>query len=370
MASRSFFAIDNNNLVVDSSSNASIVGNPVINNSSTPDGTVFTYTAGGGTTVTVDDTGGSVDTFEDDNTAGHEIIDGGGIVADNTPVEAESLIFVRELDGTGTPIGPVITITVFSQNGVTGDVWGFATDIPLQDGVSYTKTGGSNAGSSDYADFVTCFGPGTLIRTQDGVRPIDMLNTGDMVWTRDAGPQPIRWIGHAVVPAHGAFAPVVFAPGALANDAELVVSQEHRMLLGGPNAELHFGEPNVLVAAKHLCDLPGVSLREGGTIAYTHLMFDHHQIISANGILSESFFLSPHSLAGVDAGQRAELLALFPSLQAGLSQFGGTAAMTLKSSEAAIFLRHLNVQGAARATPKLAIALRNVTSPANDVIVS
>ena len=139
MVARSFFAIDNNNLIVDSSSNGSIVGNPVINNSDTPNGTVFTYSAGGGTTVTIDDTGGDPDIFEDDNTAGHSVTDGGGIVSNGTPVEAESLIFVRALDINGNPTGPTITITVFSQNGVTGNVWGFSPDIELQDGVQYEK---------------------------------------------------------------------------------------------------------------------------------------------------------------------------------------------------------------------------------------
>ncbi|MEM6696669.1 MAG: hypothetical protein AAF626_18565, partial [Pseudomonadota bacterium] len=142
------FAIDSANLVVQSSSNAAIVGNPVINNSDTPNGTVFTYTSGGGTTVDIQDTGGSPVIFEDDNTAGHVVIDGGGIVANGTGVEAESLISLRALDAGGTQIGPTITITVFSQNGVFSDVWGFSSDIPLQDGVSYVKVGGSNIGST------------------------------------------------------------------------------------------------------------------------------------------------------------------------------------------------------------------------------
>lgn len=40
-----------------------------------------------------------------------------------------------------------------------------------------------------------CFGSGTLIKTQDGVRPVEMLRIGDMVLTVDNGLQPIRWIG-------------------------------------------------------------------------------------------------------------------------------------------------------------------------------
>lgn len=342
MALRSFFAIDSANMVVTSSSNGSIVGNPIINNSDTPNGTEFLFSSGGGTTVTLDDTGGSTNTFDDDDETNHVITDGGGIVANGTEVEAESRIFIRALDGNGNPTGPTITLTVFSQNGVTSDVWGFATDFPLQDGVSYTKTGGSNTGDSTYASFMACFGPGTDIRTDTGTLPVEKIETGQMVWTLGNGCQPVRWIGTTEVEATGAFAPVVFAPGSIGNARELIVSQEHRMLVGNSAAELLFGQGQVLVAAKHLCGLPGVALRPGETIRYTHIMFDAHQIIEANGVLSESFFLSEHSLSGVEANQRRELLALFPSLGDGLDQFGTTTAMTLRAHEAEVLRNYLS----------------------------
>ncbi|MEL7259302.1 MAG: Hint domain-containing protein [Pseudomonadota bacterium] len=346
MALRSFFAIDNNNLVVDSSSNGSIVGNPVINNSDTPDGTIFTYSAGGGTTVTLDDTGGNVDTFEDDNTAGHNITDGGGIVANGTPVEAESLIFVRALDSFGNPTGPTITITVFSQNGVTGDVWGFSPDIQLQDGVQYVKTGGSNTGSSAYNTFITCFGADTRILTENGETTIDTLCVGDRVWTLDKGFQPVRWIGHTEVTAEGSFAPVVIPQGAIGNSRELVVSQEHRLYMQAPEAELLFGTRDVLLAAKHLCGKFGIRIRTGGTVTYVHMMFDRHQIVQSEGALSESFFLSRQSLSAVDADQRRELLSLFPSLTSQMARFGETAAPTLKRHEAALLVTHLSKRAA------------------------
>lgn len=57
MVARSFVVFDNENLVVSSSSSGAIVGNGIINNSSTPNGTVFTYAAGSGKTVTINDTG-------------------------------------------------------------------------------------------------------------------------------------------------------------------------------------------------------------------------------------------------------------------------------------------------------------------------
>lgn len=339
MVARSFFAHDSANLIVGSSPNPTIVGNPVINNSGTPNGTEFTFSAGGGTTVTLDDTGGSANTFEDDNEANHVITDGGGIVADGALAEAESLIFLRELDTNGDPTGPVITITVFSQGGVTSDVWGFSTDTELLDGVSYVKTGGSNRGSSDYADFIACFGPGTMIATEQGVTPVDDIEIGQKVWTLENGMQPVRWIGRTTVKGTGKFSPVVFAPGAIGNERELVVSQEHRMLFDTGLSEYLFGETQVLVAAKHLVGLPGVTRQQWARIEYSHLMFDRHQIIRSNGSLTESFFLSQNSLRGLESAREAELLSLFPSLASGIAGFGAAAARSLKTAEA-IALRH------------------------------
>lgn len=341
MVAQSFFAIDNANLVVDSSPNGAIVGNPVINNSDTPDGTVFTYSAGGGTTVTLDDTGGSPDVFEDDNAGAHIITDGGGIVANGTPVEAESRIFVRALDGAGNETGPTITITVFSQNGFFGDVWGFSPDIELQDGVQYAKTSGSNLGSSTYNSFITCFAATTRVLTPDGEAEIATLRVGDRVWTKTDGNQTVRWIGSTKVNAEGVFAPVFIPKGVFGATRDLVVSQEHRLLLQSWDADLLFGTNDVLVAAKHLCGLHGIHIRTGGTVEYIHLMFDRHQIVQSDGALSESFFISQHSLSGLEQGQRQELLTLFPSLAHVTEDFGAAAAPLLKRHEAALLVDRL-----------------------------
>ena len=344
MVLRTFFALDNDNLVVTSSSNGAIVGNGIINNSDTPDGTVFVYSGGGGTSITLDDDDGgpNANRFNDDDRFDHEIVDGGGIVANGTFVEAESLIELRALDVNGNPTGPTITLTVFSQGGVTSDVWGFGTDTALQDGVSYVKVGGSNTGSTPYSNFITCFEARTKIKVRSGTKAAEDIAIGDMVWTRDSGYQPVRWVGKTTVAAEGAFAPVVISSGAIGNAEELIVSPQHRILLSSADAELLFGVNEVFVAAKHLCGLPGVSERIGGSITYVHFMCDTHQIVSANGITCESFFLSEFSVSGVEADQRRELLALFPSLRTGMQQFGSTAAKTLRGFEANLLCDYLH----------------------------
>lgn len=333
MVARTFFAFNNENLV----DNTTGVG--VINNSSTPDGTQFTYNNGGGAVVTIDDTGGSADIFEDDLSGSHTITDGGGLVANGTGVESESIIRIREVDASGNLIGPEITITVFSQNGNVSDVWGFVTTVELTNGATYEKISGSNVGTAAYSNLITCFAAGTLIDTANGKMRVEDIEVGQLVWTRDAGLQPVRWASSTTVAGRGNYAPVVFAPGAFGNCEELVVSQQHRMLVSGPTAELYFDTNEALVAAKHLVGLDGVTLRDCDEVEYCHFMFDQHQIVRANGHLTESFFLTNSSVNALEVETRNELVSLFPTLEQGFDAFGDTALMTLSAHEAAVWCR-------------------------------
>jgi len=334
MVARTFFAIGNANMV----DNTTGVG--IVNNSSTPDGRTFTYNGGGGTTVTVDDNGGNQDVFNDDQAVNHTILDGGGLVGNGTTVESESIIFIRALDDAGNPTGPDISLYIFSQNGNFGDVWGFASDTELVAGSGYIKVGGSNAGSSVYADYAPCFAGGTLIETSDGEMPVEKIKSGQLVWTQDAGLQPVKWSSSVHVSGTGNLAPVVFARGALGNSDELVVSPQHRMLVSGSSAELLFGTTEVFVAAKHLVGLDGVSFEERADIEYCHFMFDRHHIVRANGLLAESFFLADTGIRALDMGARGELLSLFPTLESGKAAFGKSALMCLTAREANMWCHH------------------------------
>ena len=329
MVARTFFAFDSIGLTVSNASPSLTPGSSIINNSDTPNGTIFEYSKGFGKEVTLDDTGGGRNRFNDDDEADHVIIDGGGIVADGTEVESESQIFLRALDEFGNQTGPTITVYVFSQGGVTSDVWGFATDTALVDGTSYVKTGGNNDGTSRYRDFIPCFGPGTLIRGSDGLVAVEDVRIGDRLWTLDDPSCAVSWIGRTTVPAQGAFAPVVIAEGALGNTRELCVSPEHRMYLCGSEVELLFGCDSALLAAKHLVGLPGITRRTGGQISYTHLMFDRHRVVEAEGCLSESFFPANMAISALDEAPLAELISLFPDLIRRPAAYGPTAAPVL-----------------------------------------
>lgn len=161
---------------------------------------------------------------------------------------------------------------------------------------------------------VPCFTSGTLIETSRGAVPVEDLVVGDLVPTRDNGLQSIRWIGRRQVAAEGAFAPIVITRGRFGATADLVLSPQHRVLVSGLGPHLLIGHPEVLVPAKHLADGDTIFRREGGEVEYIHLLFDRHEILTANGVLSESFHPSSANLPGFDQGAYDEVIALFPEL--------------------------------------------------------
>ena len=103
------------------------------------------------------------------------------------------------------------------------------------------------AGNGNFnVNSIVCFTSGTLITTQSGEVAIEKLSAGDMVLTMDHGYQPIRWIGSSKRIAMGDLAPILIRKDTLGNTRDLRVSPQHRMLIQGSNAELLFGEAQVL----------------------------------------------------------------------------------------------------------------------------
>jgi len=167
-----------------------------------------------------------------------------------------------------------------------------------------------------YSDFAVCFTPGARIATPDGPRLVETLRPGDLVDTRDHGPRPLLWVGAtdvgvAKLRAAPRFRAVRIRAGALGNGRprrDLVVSQQHRIMLSGWRIELLFGKRQVLAAAKHLVGMPGVTLDPPTRpLRYLHLLFDRHEIVRAEGLCVESFRPGIESLATLSAEMQAEV---------------------------------------------------------------
>ncbi len=132
-----------------------------------------------------------------------------------------------------------------------------------------------------------CYCRGTLILTDRGETAVEALQIGDSVVTASGALRPIIWIGTRAYSARFAannpdLLPIRFKVGSLADGVprrDLLVSPEHAMFLDG-----------VLISAKHLVNgATIVQEKPENDIDYFHIELESHDVLIAEGALSESF---------------------------------------------------------------------------------
>lgn len=281
---------------------------------------------------------------------------------------------VTELDGT-----PVLTGRIYLEEGYTltapgedtitlyrveieGTLVGYIPSQPLTIGVVYTRST-FNVTPSNAPDSrdpgalvdVPCFVAGTMIATPGGEVAIETLQEGSIVCDADGTEVQVRWAGRrAVLPAflsdHDLW-PVRIAAGALGAGLplrDLMVSPNHRIAVSGPVCEMLFGCCDVLVPAKFLLPLDGVSRSLGdGPVTYCHLLFDRHRLILAEGAASESLHPGEIALGAFHQEARDEILTLFPELaDDDLDVYGPPAVPVLRRPEAAVLVASLRAGAA------------------------
>ncbi|MCJ8139533.1 Hint domain-containing protein [Falsirhodobacter halotolerans] len=201
-----------------------------------------------------------------------------------------------------------------------------ASDTPGTETISYTIS--DQTGTTDVG-FVTvevapCFTRGTLIETPTGPVPIEQLRSGDLVETRDNGPQPILWLGHSAIDEKGLkhnpkLKPIRIKAGALGVAlplVDLVVSPQHRILIRSKIAQSMFGIGEVLVAAKQLLSIEGIDVVEtASSVDYYHILLAQHDMIFSNGAWTESLFTGPQALKSLSEEGREEIMQIFPELR-------------------------------------------------------
>lgn len=168
-----------------------------------------------------------------------------------------------------------------------------------------------------------CFGAGTMINTVTGPRPIEDLDPGDLLRTKDNGACPIWRVetsqfNRATATGGKGRYPVRIAAGALGPGVpaqDLIVSGNHRILVSSRIAERMFGETEILVPAKDLVALPGVDFADDlDQVTYYHLLMDGHELLESNGAVAESFFVGKWSLAQMSLPCRRAVMNRFPEL--------------------------------------------------------
>lgn len=233
------------------------------------------------------------------------------------PVNVENEYEVTLYDDDGTAYRMVgVSIT----QGYTTTVVGVTFEGPqpppgtvlhyIQGVSTYSGTGTS----MPIVDAVPCFLAGTLIDTPLGPRPVETLAPGALVDTLDHGPMPVRWSGQSDVFASGSLAPVAIPQGALGNRRRLLISPNHRVFLRSILADLHFGHHEVLVPAKALVGIAGITRLPMPRARYVHLLLESHEMLFSEGIASESLFPGEMAMEALDAEARAALRSAHPDL--------------------------------------------------------
>lgn len=203
-------------------------------------------------------------------------------------------------------------------------------------GASYFTQSGPNPGT------VPCFAAGTLIATPTGPYPVEDLRPGDLVVTLDCGPMPVRVLRHHVSRRRHQSeqdVPVLIGAGAFGSgcpERDLVVSPQHRVLVGAVGQLAGSLDGEWLVPAKALCKLPRVRRKaEQRRVLWYHFALDTHALVSAEGCWTESLLLGRMVMPGLTGLQRQLLQFHFrdQSRQAALN--GPPARPLLSVSEAA-----------------------------------
>ena len=213
-------------------------------------------------------------------------------------------------------------------------------------GVVYFNNG-TKMEFSEIEKVIPCFTPGTLIATPQGQRPVETLKVGDKVMTRDNGLQSIAWIGQKKMYRRDLIErpkmkPVLVKAGSLGDglpEQDMQLSPNHKVLINKPQAQMLFGDAEVLVAAKHLIGQPGIEQIDVAQTTYIHFMCENHEVVLSDGTWSESFHPGDYSMNGIDDSSRDEIYSLFPELRtpAGLENYQ-LAQPKLKKFEALLLL--------------------------------
>jgi hypothetical protein len=179
----------------------------------------------------------------------------------------------------------------YGAQGGNTDQQGMSNTYMYEGGLAIAAGGGGGGGAA-FADFggngsIACYLRGTRILTDRGSVAVEELDIGDALVTGSGDIMKIKWIGRRAYAGWAAEAndevqPILFKAGSIADHVpsrDLYVSPEHAMYVDG-----------ILIPSRNLVN--GISILRAqpmDEVSYFHIELDRHDVIFAEGALSETF---------------------------------------------------------------------------------
>lgn len=226
------------------------------------------------------------------------------------------------------PDGNVVQFVSYWDNTVTateGPAAGMtSTDVGTADAESSLQS--DDGGTSYYTQSSTnpgviaaCCAPGSIVLTSDGMKPVENLSVGDCVVTPSGEQHPILWTWNEDQPLDDLRRhqkPVLISKDALGPGRpvrDMIVSGQHRIVVGGFGQLTHMFDAPVMVSAKSLGALKSVRFMHGRrSIRWHHFLCDTLSVAMVDGLASESLLPGPVLLHGLSAEAHAEIEAALP----------------------------------------------------------
>ncbi|WP_420862953.1 Hint domain-containing protein [Algirhabdus cladophorae] len=185
------------------------------------------------------------------------------------------------------------------------------------------------------------FALGSSLLTRNGKIPIQNVRAGDEVFTLDHGLQAVERVLVTYSEASADRTPVKIRKGALRNSVDLWVCPDQLMMINDWNAELLFGDSEVLVPARYLVDNAKITEDfNAPCVTYFHILFASHHLVMVDGIASGSvnpFAQYSNELRTAHGG----LVEHFPELRFRKNRFGPAARKVLHRHEAKVLMTQI-----------------------------
>lgn len=160
-----------------------------------------------------------------------------------------------------------------------------------------------NLNSDSDTVFNICFEGSTLIETKTGPKLARDLAVGEGIRTLSGATRNICWILREVVDlskAEERHRPILFSADSIGVSKPtnpLILSSQHRILVGKSGQLIGRTLPVGLVAAKALTSLPKVRYMRGKkSIEWVNFAFGRHDVVKANGLWVESLYMGKETL--------------------------------------------------------------------------